>query len=146
MEYNKLIAVTGLSGLFELISSKNDGAIVKSLQEGNTQFVSSRKHQFSHIESIEIYTVSENTNLLDVFKAMKAADKPLPDAKEVPAIKAYFAEVYPIMDFDRVYVSDMKKMVKWYAQIEAAGIELKLRSAEDESEEALSEENEASKD
>jgi hypothetical protein len=129
MEYGKLISVTGLSGLFELISSKNDGAIVKSLETGATQFVSSRSHQFSHLESIEIYTVQDNVNLVEVFQAMKAAGKVLPDPKDAPAVKAYFAEVYPDMDFDRVYGSDMRKMVKWFTQIDGAGIEFKLREA-----------------
>jgi hypothetical protein len=127
MEYSKLIAVTGLSGLFELVASKNDGAIVKSLENGAIQFVSSRKHQFSHLESIEIYTTTDNVNLVEIFKAMQAnTDKPLPDAKDAAALKAYFAEVYPNMDFERVYASDMKKIVRWYAQISAAGIDLKL--------------------
>ncbi|MCU0403363.1 MAG: DUF5606 domain-containing protein [Chitinophagaceae bacterium] len=143
MEYGKLIAVTGLSGLFELISSKNDGAIVKSLENGLTQFVSSRKHQFSHLESIEIYTVQDNVNLVEIFQAMKAAGKSLPDPKDAKAVQAYFAEVYPDMDFDRVYGSDMRKMVKWYAQIDGAGIEFKLREAPAEEQEPLSEETNA---
>lgn len=136
MEYSKLIAVTGMSGLFELVSSKNDGAIVRALQDKQVQFVSSRKHQFSHLESIEVYTTAENVNLVDVFQAMKAAGKALPDAKNADAVKAYFAEVFPTMDFDRVYTSDMKKMVKWQAILEAAGIEPVLRSHAQEAEAA----------
>lgn len=139
MEYSKLIAITGLSGLFELISSKNDGAIVKSLETGATQFVSSRKNQFSHLESIEIYTQQDNVNLVEVFKAIKASDKTLPDPKDNKAVKAYFEEVYPDMDFDRVYSSDMRKMVKWFTQINNAGIEFKLREAAAETEEGASE-------
>ena len=134
MEYGKLIAVTGLSGLFELLTSKNDGAIVRSLDNGATQFVSSRKHQFSHLESIEIYTIQDNVNLLELFKAMKAAGKELPDTKDAKAVHQYFAEVYPDLDFERVYGSDMRKMVKWFAQIDAAGIEFKLREAAPEEE------------
>jgi hypothetical protein len=143
MEYGKLIAVTGLSGLFELVSSKNDGAIVKSLESGITQFASSRKHQFSHLESIEIYTLQDNVNLVEVFQAMKAAGKALPDPKDATAVKAYFAEVYPDMDFDRVYGSDMRKMVKWFAQIDGAGIEFKLREAATEEETTEEEKTEA---
>jgi hypothetical protein len=139
MEYSKLIGITGLNGLFELVSSKTDGAIVKSLENGATQFVSSRKHQFSHLESIEIYTQQDNVNLLDVFKAMKDAGKELPDPKDAAALKAYFGEVYPDMDFDRVYTSDMRKMVKWFTMIEKAGIELKLRQQEEETGEVAAE-------
>jgi hypothetical protein len=140
MEYSKLIGITGLSGLFELVSSKTDGAIVKSLENGTTQFVSSRKHQFSHLESIEIYTLQDNVNLLEIFKAMKEAAKQLPDPKDAVALKTYFGEVYPDMDFDRVYTSDMRKMVKWFSMIESAGIELKLRTSGEETD-AVSAEN-----
>lgn len=131
MEYNKLISITGFSGLFELMSSKNDGAIVKSLDDQSTKFVSSRLHQFSHLESIEIYTTDENVNLVEIFKAMKSSGKEVPGEKDDKAIKAYFKEVYPTMDFERVYTSDMKKMIKWYAVINQHGIEVKLSNTEE---------------
>jgi len=131
MEYNKLISITGFSGLFELVSSKNDGAIVKSLEDQSTKFVSSRLHQFSHLESIEIYTTDENVNLVEIFHAMKNASNALPSEKDNKAIKAYFKEVYPTMDFERVYTSDMKKMIKWYHMISKHGIEVKLSSTEE---------------
>ena len=70
MEYNKLISVTGFSGLFELVTSKSDGAIVRSLEDNSTKFVSSRLHQFSHLESIEVYTEDDNVNLAEIFLAM----------------------------------------------------------------------------
>ena len=125
MEYGKLIAVTGMPGLFELISSKSDGAIVRSLDDNSTKFASTRQHQFSHLESIEVYTVRDNVNLTDIFKAMQADGGKLPDDKDAKAIKAYFEKVYPDLDFERVYVSDMKKMVKWYGILSAKGIEIK---------------------
>ena len=53
MQYSKLISITGMSGLFELVGSKTDGAIVKSLDDKTTKFVSSRVHNFSHLESID---------------------------------------------------------------------------------------------
>lgn len=136
MEYSKLVAVTGLPGLFELISSKTDGAIVRSLDDKTTRFVSSRIHNFSHLESIEIYTIRENVNLVDVLKAMEAAGGKLPDEKDAAAIKKYFEKVYPDMDFDRVYASDMKKMVKWFSQLQKNNIELKLSEIPEEEEEA----------
>ncbi|WP_300602631.1 DUF5606 domain-containing protein [Niabella sp.] len=136
MEYNKLVAVSGLSGLFELISSKNDGAIVRSLNDKTTKFASSRIHQFSHLESIEIYTIRDNVNLVDVFNAMKADGTPLPDAKDDKATKAYFQKVYADMDFDRVYTSDMKKIVKWFDLLQKNNIEIKLTEAAEEAEPA----------
>ncbi|MBL7759475.1 MAG: DUF5606 domain-containing protein [Sediminibacterium sp.] len=131
MEYNKLISVTGMSGLFELVSSKNDGAILRSLEDKTTKFVSSRIHNFSHLESIEVYTIRENVNLVDIFKAMHASSENLPNEKDPAAVKAYFQKVYPDMDFDRVYASDMKKMVKWYGVLKANNIEPKLSEQEE---------------
>lgn len=134
MEYSKIISVTGLSGLFELAGSKTDGAIVRSLEDGSTKFVSSRVHNFSHLESIEVYTDRDNVNLTDVFKAMQESSEPLPSDKDAKAVKSYFEKVYPSMDFERVYASDMKKMVKWFAVLQKNNIDIKLRT-EDETEE-----------
>lgn len=126
MEYSKLVSVTGLSGLFELLSSKADGGVVRSLEDKTTKFVSTRVHNFSHLESIEVFTTGENVNLVDVFTAMKASTEKLPDEKDAALIKQYFGKVYPTMDFDRVYASDTKKMIKWFAQLLANNIEMKL--------------------
>jgi Domain of unknown function (DUF5606) len=127
MSYNKIVSVTGLGGLYELVSSKADGGIVRSLEDKSTKFVSNRVHSFSHLESIEIFTKEDNVNLVDVFLAMKASKEVKPDGKaDNKAIKNYFEKVYKDMDFERVYASDMKKMVKWFDILEKAGIEIKL--------------------
>lgn len=135
MEYNNLMAVSGLSGLFEMVTSKNDGAIAKSLETGATQFVSSRVHQFSHLESIEVYTTHDNVFLAEVFIAMGKSKEALPSEKDPKAVTAYFKKVFPKMDFERVYPSDMKKMVKWFGQLKANNIEPVLPT-DDETEEA----------
>ena len=126
MEYSKLVSVTGLPGLFELIASKSDGAIVRSLDDKSTRFVSSRIHNFSHLESIEVYTENDNVNLADVFHAMQNSSENLPDEKDAKAVKSYFEKAYPTMDFDRVYASDMKKMIKWFDVLKKNDIEIKL--------------------
>jgi hypothetical protein len=135
MEYKKLISITGLTGLFELKSSKSDGALVFSLEDNSTKFVSNRIHHFSHLESIEIYTKRENVNLIDVFKAMSESNEVLPNQKDAKATKAYFEIVFGTMDFERVYDSDRKKMVKWFTQLKANNIELKLSEVPEEKEE-----------
>lgn len=134
MEYSKLVAVTGLPGLFELINSKNDGAIVRSLEDKSTRFVSSRIHNFSHLESIEVYTIRENVNLVDVLNTMDKAGDKLPDDKDAAAVKKYFEKVYPDMDFERVYASDMKKMVKWFDILKKNNVEIKLSEIPEEEE------------
>lgn len=126
MEYSKLVSVTGLPGLFELLSSKADGGVVKSLEDKSTKFVSTRVHNFSHLESIEVFTTTDNVNLAEVFTAMAAAKEKMPDDKDASAVKKYFEKVYPAMDFSRVYASDMKKMVKWFDILQANNVEIKL--------------------
>ncbi|WP_276479544.1 DUF5606 domain-containing protein [Paraflavitalea pollutisoli] len=140
MEYGKIIAVTGLPGLFELVSSKSDGAIVRSLDDKTTRFVSSRVHNFSHLESIEIYTVRDNVNLAEIFQAMQASSEKRPDGKENGGLKKYFEKVYPDLDFERVYASDMKKMVKWLSILDANNVEIKLREFSEEGEPVVAEE------
>ncbi|MGZ8541522.1 MAG: DUF5606 family protein [Chitinophagaceae bacterium] len=138
MEYSKLVAVTGLPGLYELVNSKTDGAIVRSLEDNSTKFASSRIHNFSHLESIEVYTVRDNVNLVEIFHAMEKAGGSLPDGKDNGVLKKYFEKTYPDLDFERVYASDLKKMVKWFEILKKQKIEIKLSEPveEEEAEEA----------
>jgi hypothetical protein len=131
MEYNKIVAVTGLPGLFELVSSKTDGAIVRSLEDNTSKFVSSRVHNFSHLESIEVYTTGQNVNLVDVFKAMRDTSEAIPAGRDNNALKKYFQVAFPEMDFERVYASDMKKMLRWF-EILKDKVEFKLSNQPDE--------------
>jgi hypothetical protein len=126
MEYNRIVAVTGLPNLYELLASKTDGAIVRSLEDKSSRFVSSRIHNLSHLESIEVFTTDENVNLSEVFHAMKNSGDALPDAKDNKALRTYFEKVYPTIDFERVYASDLKKMVKWYEVLQKNDIDIKL--------------------
>jgi hypothetical protein len=73
-------------------------------------------------------------NLVDVFKAMNTSTNPLPDMKDPKALKAYFAVVFPDMDMERVYASDMKKMVRWFKILTDAGIAITLGDEEAEDE------------
>ncbi|QEH39900.1 DUF5606 domain-containing protein [Chitinophaga sp. XS-30] len=136
MQYREIVAVTGLGGLFQLLASKQDGAIVRSLEDKSTRFVSSRVHNFTPLESIEVFTTGENVNLSAVFKAMQEQEAkfPLADAKaDNNTVKAYFKNVFPEFDDERVYVSDMKKMVKWYAILKTNDL---LKFEEEAAEEA----------
>ena len=123
-----------MSGLYELISSKSDGALVRSLEDKVTIFASNRIHNFSQLESIEVYTTRENVNLVDVFKAMETSNEALPNEKDAKLTKEYFKKVFANMDFDRVYDSDRKKMVKWFKILQENKIEIKLSSIPEEEE------------
>jgi len=132
MEYSKLVAVSGLPGLFEVLNSKTDGAILRSVEDKTTRFVSSRIHNFSQLESIEVYTTGDNVNLVDIFHAMDKAGGSLPNEKDAANIKKYFEKAYPEMDFERVYASDMKKMVKWFDILKKNNVEIKLSELPEE--------------
>ena len=112
---------------------------MRSLEDGSTKFAATRSHNFSHLESIEIYTVNENVNLVDIFHAIEKAGGSLPDVKNNDAVKKYFEKVFPDMDFEKVYASDMKKMVKWYDVLKKNNVEIKLSEVPEEEPEPVEE-------
>ncbi|MBS1615141.1 MAG: DUF5606 domain-containing protein [Bacteroidetes bacterium] len=123
MQYREIVSITGLGGLYHLMGTKSDGAIVRTLGDRATKFISSRQHNVTPLESIEIYTHSENVRLHEVFQKMKDSDLSRPSANaQSSEIKNYFSQVYPEMDMDRVYASDMKKMLKWFELLQAENL------------------------
>jgi len=140
MEYREIVAVTGLGGLYQLLTTKSDGAIVRSVADKSTKFISARQHNVTPLESIEVYTTGENVRLQQVFQKMQEheATIPLADAKSADnkGIKKYFKSIFPEFDEERVYVSDMKKMLKWYELLKANDL---LHFEEEVAEEATEE-------
>jgi hypothetical protein len=126
MEYREIVAVTGLGGLYQLLATKSDGAIVRNLADKTTKFISARLHNVTPLESIEIYTTGDNVRLHEVFQKMKDQEDTtsLPDAKNADSktIVRYFKTVFPEIDDERVYVSDMKKILKWYEILKGADL------------------------
>lgn len=151
MEYREIVAVTGLGGLFQLLTTKSDGAIVRSLTDKSTKFISARVHNVTPIESIEIYTNDDNVRLHVVLQAIKDNEgtHALPDPKAGnDAIKSFFKTVYSNLDEERVYVSDMKKMLKWYEllkQNDLLNFEVYAEVAEEEATPEVTEEAPAKK-
>lgn len=116
MEFSKIIAVSGKPGLFEILSQTKSGVIVKSLIDGK-RFPINATSNVSLLENIAIYTYSEEVPLAKVFKNI--ADKE--NGKEAISHKssndelnAYFTEVLPDYDAERVYTSNIKKVIQWY--------------------------------
>src|SRR5579871_1516757 len=116
MEYREIVSVTGIGGLFQLLTTKSDGAVVRNIGDKTTKFISARQHNVTPLESIEVYTTGENVRLHNVFEKMQEHETSIPpvDPKTADnkAIKTYFTSVFPDFDEERVYVSDMKKMLK----------------------------------
>ncbi|MBK6372629.1 MAG: DUF5606 domain-containing protein [Saprospiraceae bacterium] len=120
MEKNieNIVSVSSLPGLYYLESSRSNGLIIKDMDSGVKQFVSVRKHQFTPLRSIAIYTYSDSTPIEDIFKTMVEIKQ---DHNISELLKAsnndlanYFRIVLPEYDEDRVYPSDMKKVLKWF--------------------------------
>lgn len=126
MQYKEIVSVTGLSGLYQLLTTKSDGAIVRNIGDKTTKFISARQHNVTPLESIEVYTTSDNVRLQHVFQLMQQNEgaTPLVDPRTASkdAITSYFKTVFPEFDEERVYVSDMKKMLKWYELLKTADL------------------------
>ena len=123
MEYREIVAVTGLGGLFQLLATKSDGAIVRNLTDKSTKFISARLHNVTPLESIEVYTTGDNVRLHEVFKKMMDNENSVkivdPKTADNNAVKGYFKSIFPEFDEERVYVSDMRKMLKWFDLLQA---------------------------
>ena len=116
MEFNKIIAVTGKPGLFEVISQTKTGIIVESLTD-KKRFPILSTHNVSLLENIAIYTYAEEVPLLTVFKTIyeKEDGKATMSHKESGAkLTAFFSEILPEYDQERVYTSNIKKIIQWY--------------------------------
>lgn len=118
MKFSDLVSISGLSGLYQLMGTKSDGAIVKNFDDDKTLFVSARKHEVTPLDSIEVYTQTDNVPLREVFSTFKKNEGEVEkvavhkDGNKV--IQETFGKLFPDYDKSRVYASDMKKMLKWY--------------------------------
>ncbi len=126
MDVSNILAVSGLPGLYTLVSSRSNGLVVADIDSGKNRFCSVRKHQFTPLETVAIYTNTDTTPLVDIFQKIKDQQEsnPVIDIKssDNDEIEDYFLSIVPDYDEDRVYVSDMKKVIKWYNFLESRGM------------------------
>lgn len=120
MKLAEIASVTGKSGLFKVLKPAKAGLILESMDENKTRIMASGSHKVSLLEEISIYTHSkEGTTPLEVVlkKIHKefGEDIGLDANAEGVELKAFLKSVLPDYDENRVYVSDIKKLVKWYA-------------------------------
>jgi len=135
-----ILSIAGKPGLYRLVSRGRNNLIVESLSTGKrTPAFSTDK--ISSLADIAIYTTEEDKPLAEVLELVKAkADGQPVDVKAIgddAAVRAYFAEVLPEFDNDRVYTSDIRKLLSWYNALLAAGI---TEFVEPKAEEAAAEE------
>ena len=111
-----IVSVSGISGLHKLAARRSDGLIVTGLIDDKTQFVSGRTHLFTTLDNVTLYTTGEPAVLKDVLKNIKAKETEvaIPDGKDDAKVKEWMEKILPEYDKEKVYVSDMKKLAKWY--------------------------------
>ncbi|MCD8406174.1 DUF5606 domain-containing protein [Tenacibaculum dicentrarchi] len=125
MEFNKVIAVTGKPGLFEIISQTKTGVIVRSIVDGK-RFPIAATHNVSLLENIAIYTYEEEVPLAIILKTMdekQEGKEALSHKESNDTLMAYFEEVLPGFDKERVYASNIKKVIQWYNTLAAANFD-----------------------
>lgn len=125
MDFKDLLSISGLPGIYKMIANRSNGLMVVPVEGGKRKFVSSRKHQFTPLESISIYTTTDSTPLDDIFKSMqdKLVSLPPPDAKASSTeAETYFKEILPDYDPYRVHTKDIKKVIKWFKALNDAGL------------------------
>ncbi|NBC07404.1 MAG: hypothetical protein GVY26_09450 [Bacteroidetes bacterium] len=125
MKLDNLIAVSGLPGIYRMAANRSNGLIIEDVKTGKRRFASSRKHQFTPLESIAIYTDDgESTELKNVFRNMQQQieDNPPPKGSAAEDLHEYFADVLPNYDRDRVFTGDIKKLVKWFNYLQDSGL------------------------
>ncbi|UOB19460.1 DUF5606 family protein [Abyssalbus ytuae] len=117
MSLQKILAISGKPGLYELLTQTRTGFVAKSLLDGKKITVGIRTN-VSLLSDIAIYTLSEEVPLRDVFKKIQEKENgekaSVSHKDNDDKIEEYFFEVLPDYDEDRVYVSDIKKVIRWY--------------------------------
>ncbi len=112
-----ILSISGKPGLYRLVSQTTKGIVVESLDTGSKTIIGN-SYKVSALKDIAIFTETEEKPLEDIFKNMYNLENGNPtsvnEKGKSEEIKAYFEKVLPDYDRDRVYVSDMKKVIKWY--------------------------------
>ena len=139
MEFNKIIAITGKPGLFEILTQTKNSLIVQSLIDKKRLSINATQN-VSLLENIAIYTYEEEVPLITIFKSMfeKEEGKEAINHKESgKKLAEYFEEVLPNYDTERVYTSNIKKIIQWYNSLIAIGFDFsKVETDEENTEKA----------
>ncbi len=142
MTLDKILSISGKPGLFKIVTQTRNGAIVESLIDKRRLSVGVHSN-INILSEIAIYTLTEEVPLKDVLLKIKTKENAKAtsishkDGKD--ALEEYFFEVLPDYDEDRVYASDIKKVVQWYNSLHANNL---LNLLEDDKEDSNSEEEE----
>ncbi|WP_371457404.1 DUF5606 family protein [Leeuwenhoekiella aequorea] len=116
MSLDKIVSISGKPGLYHLRAQTRSGFIAESLADGKKMPVGLR-HNVSVLSEISIYTLDGESPLREVFAKISAKEnggKAIDHKSSKDELEAYFFEILPNFDEDRVYPSDIKKVIQWY--------------------------------
>jgi len=116
MNLRGIVAVSGRPGLFKLVGQNKAGYVLESLDAQKLKIVANISNtKLASLEDITIYGEDEELKLIDVLGNIAASKGNVPDAKaDGNTLKTFFLEVAPGHDQEKVYTSDMKKIITWY--------------------------------
>ncbi len=117
MKIDELVAVSGMSGIYKMVANRGNGLIIESLEDGKRKLAPSRKHQFTPLASIGIYTDDDTEELRVVFRSMLEKFESTPPVSlgaSADELNEYFGKILPAFDRERVFVSDIRKAIKWF--------------------------------
>jgi hypothetical protein len=122
MKLNEIASVSGKGGLYKIVGSTKGGLVLESLDPTKTKLVTGGSHKISVLHEISIYTnTKEGTvpleQVLRKIHAEFGADPGVDAESDAGELKAFLKSVLPEYDDQRVYVSDIKKLVKWYTML-----------------------------
>lgn len=117
MDLNNILSISGRPGLFQLEAQTSQGIVATSLVDGK-RVVTSANQQIRMLSDIQVYCIGKEIPLIEVFKKMLVHEKgcitSLKPKATVIDLEAYFFEIIENYDKDRVYPSDIKKIIQWY--------------------------------
>lgn len=115
-----ILSISGKPGLYKLVSQGKNMLIVESLAD-KKRFPAYGNEKIISLGDIAMYTDTEDVPLKEVFLSMKKKENGAAVAT-ADDLRAYLAEVLPTFDRDRVYPSDIKKLIVWYNLLVASGM------------------------
>jgi hypothetical protein len=120
MTLKDIASVSGKGTLFRIVAPTKSGVILESLDDAKTKLVATTNHRMSLLSEISIYTTTKDGTvaLEDVLKKINKEfgnDTGVDGNSDPGELKAFIKSVLPEYDEERVYVSDIKKLVKWYS-------------------------------
>ena len=122
MEFSDIASVSGKGGLFKIVSPTRTGIILESMDEHKKKMVATMQNKVSVLSEISVYTTGSEgaIPLEEVMKKVHVefkGDTDLGKNSDAEELKSFLKFILPNYDEDRVYVSDIKKLVNWYDQL-----------------------------